>query len=412
MRIELKSGRKAMFYVAAILVGFCGIAEMGVNPALNGIFETYGYGFTGNYVVSAPAIWMAISAFICAALMARITKKKLLIIGIIIFGISSIFCAALADAWYFAVMRSLMGVGEGITNTVILAYIAQMYMDEKKHAQFIGIWNLFYTIFGAILSLLGGYFAYPDWTRLFVVFLPTIVVLVAVMIFLPELGLEKAPVPIQSSGTFDTAEKEKFGGLFWAFYISFLVFSLMVGFYMYFTSEYVEVTGLGSYDTTGAIMMVYTLAGAAISIFFGKIFMALKKKTAIITNAVAIVALLIMFVSQGSLATTYIASILLGLAYGAYFPYMFTMVVEVAPLSKVDRAIGMITGGYSIMFFAIAYIVNALRPLLSPEMFVVTPQYLFFALLGLAPLIIEIATMPAYNRLPKQERTWDEQAQS
>jgi MFS family permease len=409
MLIEMSRSKKVLFYVAAILVGFCGMAEMGVNPALHGFFETYGYGLEGSYVVSAPTIWMAITSFVCAALMTRITKKQLLIVGVAVFAVSSIFATAVNEFWYFAIARSLMGVGEGVTNTVILAYLAQMYLDEKKHASFVGIWNLCYTLFGAVLSIFGGMFAYPDWTKLFVIFWPSVVVLIAVFIFLPELGMEKKPVPIPSSGEFVAKDKEKFGGLFYAFFASFMIFSLMVGFYMYFFSEYVEVTGLGSYDVTGAMMMAYTLAGAAISLVFGKLFIALKKWTAVCCIVLGIISLVLLYFTQGDTTMAYVGSILMGIGFGAYFPYMYVMVVEMAPLSRVDRAIGLITGGYAVCYFLVAYIVNFLRPILSPQEMVCTPQFLFFGLFGIIPLVIELATMPAYKKLKAQQDQAQEQ---
>ncbi len=402
MKIEMSGFRKAMFFVATIFVGACGVAEMGVNPALEGIFETYGHGLVGSYVAGAPCVWMGVSSFACAALMSRFSKKRLIVAGLVVFGIGSIFCVSIEEAWYFAIMRSLMGIGEGIINTILLAYLAQMFVDKNRHAQFIGAWNFCTMLLGAALSYFGGIFASPEWTGLFVIFWPTVAVLVITVVFVPELDDDVQPLSADSPNAYERdagkTDGERFGGLFYAFFVGYILFSMMIGLYKYFTSEYVSVTGLGSYDVAGAIMTANTLAGAIASIFFGKIYIALRKKLAIVCSALGTVALAMMFFWQGSLAMAYVASVIFGVGYGLYFSYMFTMVSEVAPRSKVDQAIGLINGGYSLTFFAIAYLVNFLRPIVSPDAQVVIPQFLLFATLGIVAVAIELATLPAYRR--------------
>lgn len=400
MLIELTGFKKYMFYLAAILIGFCGMAEMGVNPAINGIFETYGFGLEGSFAVSAPTWSMALFAFLCVPLMAKITKKKLLIAGVAVFTVGALCAPLVPNFYYYFVMRLLMGAGEGITNTVILAYLAQMFIDQGKHATFVGIWNFVYTAFGAVLSVVGGYFAVPEWTGLFVVFSPAVVILVTTIVFLPEIGMETEPTPLEGSGAAVKADAadNKLGGLFWAFWASFMIFSLGVAVYMYFLSELVEVTGLGSYDLTGMLMMVYMIGGMLISLVFGKLFMVLKKWFAVINIILLAVGLAMLYFFQGNLAVAYVASFIIGVAFGAQYPYMYTMVVDVAPAAAVDRGIGFITGGYSVMYILISYIVNFLRPILSPEMQVVTPQFLAFAIFMLVALVIEIVTMPAYKK--------------
>lgn len=398
MLIEMSKARRILFYIAAILIGFCGMAEQGVNPAMSGIFSTYGYGAAGSFAASAPTWSMAVFAFLCVPLMAKITKKRLLVVSVAVFTFSAIFAGSVDNYAYFVTMRLLMGAAEGIINTVILAYLAQMFIDQNRHARFVGIWNFVYTLFGAVLAMAGGYFAVPEWTHLFVIFIPSIVVLLTTIVFLPEIGMETAPTGIASPAASESSEKESLGGLYWAFWACFMLFSLGVALYMYFLSELVEVTGMGTYDLTGVLMMIYSLGGAAVSLVFGKLFMKLKKWLSVLNTALLVVSLAALYFCQGNVPVYYVASFVLGISFGSEYAYMYTMVVDLVPASKVDTGIALITGGYSCVYIAISYIVNALRMPLSPDLGVVTPQFLFFAVLMIIPLVIDLATMPAYKR--------------
>jgi len=413
MKLELSQGRKIMLYIAAILVGFCGIAEMAINPVIEGIIGTYGYDFMGSYVISAPTLWMAIAALACAPLMGKFTKKKLLIVGVAIFAISANIATLTMDVTYYAVMRSLMGVGEGITNTVILAYLAQLFIDESKHAWFVGIWNLFFTVFSMIFSTMGGFLPYMTeewammggyWPAAFWCFLPAIVVFIVVAIFLPELGMEEEKNWGEEAG----AAKRPFGGAFWGFLVSWLLFSLAIGFYFYYESSYVIENGMGDYSTVGIYMAAMSGMGILVSLVFGKVFMKLKKVLAVFCCACAAVGLLLMAFCPGDqVLAGWIPSILLGLGYGAFYPYIYVMIIEIVPPERIDQGIALSTGLYSVMFFSVSFIVNGVcgsMGLIDMTHFtpIVTPIVIGFAVLPIISLVIELATMGAYKKASAQ----------
>ena len=138
MAVELTGVKKVLFTAALFGLSICVMGEMGVMPITYNIYSVFGDGFVANYIVSAAALWMAIGAVASTKLMETMTKKKILLIGAVLFAVGSIFCASIVNGVYISVMRSLMGLGEGIINTVAMAYIAQMYLDEGKRASFTG----------------------------------------------------------------------------------------------------------------------------------------------------------------------------------------------------------------------------------------------------------------------------------
>lgn len=400
MRIELTGFKKVMFTIAAISTCFISMAEMAVNPAIFAIMETYGYDALGSYCISAPALCAGIAALVATALMSKISKKTLMIAAATIFTLSGFFACAVPDVGYYAVMRSIMGVGEGLISAVLMAYVATLFFEPAQHASFMGIWNVGNTIVGAALSLAGGFLAIPEWQNIFTMFILGVVVIILIALFMPALSrldAEEADAR-ESHASAEVAQKSKLPGVFWAFIVNCVLFCLMVGLNLYFGSEYIEETGLGGADTAGIYMMVYTLVGIIPGFVFGKLFMSLKRRVSTLSFALMIIAFLLMYFVEGNAVVVMIAFILAGLAFGLFYPYMFAMGALVVAPDRIDLSMSAATACYQFSFFAITFIVNGLRMVLAPETGMVVPQFLAFCLLGVIAIVINLATHGSFKK--------------
>lgn len=400
MKIEMTGWKKVMFTLAAISTCFVSMAEMAVNPAIYSIMEVVGYDALGSYCISAPALCAGIAALVATALMSRISKKTLMIVAAAVFTLSGFFACAIPNVVYYAVMRSIMGIGEGLISAVLMAYVATLFFEPAQHASFMGIWNVGNTIVGAALSLVGGFMAVPVWQNVFTMFGLGVVVVVLIAVFVPQLDkLDKMEaaggereVSAQGGG------KSALPGVFWVFVVTSVLFCLMTGLNLYFGSEYIEETGLGGADTAGIYMMVYTLVGVVPGFIFGKVYMAMQKKVSILSFALMVVAFLLMYFVQGNGVVVMIAFVLSGLAFGFFYPYMFAMGAMVVCPDRINLSMGVATAAYQFSFFAITFIVAALRMVCDPVMGMVIPQFLVFCILGVVAIVIEVATMGAYKR--------------
>lgn len=390
--VELSGTKRLLFTIALFSLSLCVMGEMGVMPITYNIYGEFGDGFLGNYIVSAAALWMAFGAMLSTKLMETMTKKKILLIGAIAFAVGSIFCATIPNGIYIAVMRSIMGLGEGIINTVAMAYIAQMYVDESKRAAMTGYFNAAGTVLGAILSYAAGALSIPEWTHAFYVYFPMVIVVAATLLFIPELGMEEAQDWGEATGE---GKKEPMGMLYVTFVLDYVIFVAMYALIAYFISVFIAETGIGDGAFAGLALSVSTIAGFFTAAAFGPIYGALRKNTATVAIAGCSLSLLLLYLMP-SKAVALVACGLVGLVYGAYFSYSYAYVGEIVPMSRINDAMGYTTAIYSLAFFATPFVVSALMGVTGG---LVRPLYLGGALLGVVGVAIELATNGAFKKM-------------
>ncbi|KOR87595.1 DHA2 family efflux MFS transporter permease subunit [Paenibacillus solani] len=117
----------------------------------------------------------------------RLGRKKMLIIGLIIFGAASLVCAYSSSPWELITGRALLGLGAALLVPLSMSIIPVMF-SEKERPKAIGVWmmaNAFGIPLGPVLGgwLLDNYW----WGSVFLINIPLIVIaLFAVSFLLPE----------------------------------------------------------------------------------------------------------------------------------------------------------------------------------------------------------------------------------
>ncbi|WP_281281462.1 DHA2 family efflux MFS transporter permease subunit [Paenibacillus dokdonensis] len=117
----------------------------------------------------------------------RLGRKKMLMVGLIIFGISSLACAYAGSSWELIIGRAFQGLGAAFLVPLSMSIIPILF-SEKERTKAISVWmmaNAFGIPLGPVLGgwLLENYW----WGSVFIINIPLIIVaLVAVFILLPE----------------------------------------------------------------------------------------------------------------------------------------------------------------------------------------------------------------------------------
>ncbi|OAB44380.1 MFS transporter [Paenibacillus glacialis] len=117
----------------------------------------------------------------------RLGRKRMLIVGLILFGAASLICAYSISPWELITGRALLGLGAALLVPLSMSIIPVMF-SEKERPKAIGVWmmaNAFGIPLGPIVGgwLLDNYW----WGSVFLINIPLIVVaLFAVSILLPE----------------------------------------------------------------------------------------------------------------------------------------------------------------------------------------------------------------------------------
>ncbi|WP_378733901.1 MFS transporter [Nocardia brasiliensis] len=145
---------------------------------------------------SSQMLWIMDSyGFVLASLLIvmgnigdRIGRRRLLLIGVAIFGVASAVAAFAPTTAVLIAARAAMGIGGATLMPSTLALIRNIFEDGEERTKAIGIWTAAFVGGGALGPVLGGVLLdFFSWGSVFLINVPVIVVLLVLAPFLvPE----------------------------------------------------------------------------------------------------------------------------------------------------------------------------------------------------------------------------------
>src|ERR671935_1648564 len=145
-----------------------------VNTALSRIADDLDTGLSGlQWVVDAYTLALASVVLTAGALADRFGRRRLFIIGLVVFTVSSAACAAATDIVFLDVARAVQGLGAAVMFAVSLAILANAFPDPRERAGALAAYGA--TIGGtfAIGPLVGGALTSGlDWQWIFLINVP------------------------------------------------------------------------------------------------------------------------------------------------------------------------------------------------------------------------------------------------
>jgi MFS transporter, DHA2 family, multidrug resistance protein len=117
----------------------------------------------------------------------RYGRKKMLVLGLLLFGVASIACALAPSADAFIAARALLGLAGAVVLPMVLALLPVLF-DESERPRAIGAITAAAMLGYPIGPLLGGWMLTKfDWSWVFLINVPVVALAVlAVIILLPE----------------------------------------------------------------------------------------------------------------------------------------------------------------------------------------------------------------------------------
>jgi EmrB/QacA subfamily drug resistance transporter len=144
-----------------------------VNVGLPAIRASFGAtGETLQWVVNAYLLLLSALLLLGGAAGDRFGRKRLLIRGIAIFALASLFCAAASSMSWLLLGRAVQGIGAAILLPNSLAILGDAFTGAQR-GRAIGIWAAMGAIAGAIGPVLGGWLIDTvGWRAIFLLNLP------------------------------------------------------------------------------------------------------------------------------------------------------------------------------------------------------------------------------------------------
>ncbi|MBS4044962.1 MAG: MFS transporter [Alphaproteobacteria bacterium] len=124
----------------------------------------------------------------------RIGRRRVLLIGAVAFGLTSVFAAFVTTADMLILARALLGIAAATLAPSTLSLIRNMFHDPQQRTVAIGIWVASFSAGGAIGPVIGGVLLeYFWWGSVFLVALPVMALLLILgPVLLPEYKDPKA----------------------------------------------------------------------------------------------------------------------------------------------------------------------------------------------------------------------------
>lgn len=141
-----------------------------------------------QWVVDAYSVLFAGSLLLAGSLGDRFGRRRMLIIGLVVFIVASISAVLARDANALTFSRALMGIGGAFIMPSTLSILVQVFTDRTERARAIGIWAAVAGVGVALGPILGGFLLeHFSWHAIFWVNPPvSAAVLVAALILVPE----------------------------------------------------------------------------------------------------------------------------------------------------------------------------------------------------------------------------------
>jgi EmrB/QacA subfamily drug resistance transporter len=174
-----------------------------INVALSSIDRDLNAGLAGlQWIVAGYALTLSSFMILGGALSDRYGRKRVLMIGLLAFGISSLVCGFAVSTPLLVIARIVQGIAGALLVPGSLAILRSVYTDEKARAGAIGIWTAFTGIAAVIGPLMGGWFVeHLTWRWVFLINGPLIAVTIALLVrFVPETQDENARGPLEWFG--------------------------------------------------------------------------------------------------------------------------------------------------------------------------------------------------------------------
>ncbi|MEJ0021778.1 MAG: MFS transporter [Candidatus Doudnabacteria bacterium] len=173
-----------ILFAAIIASGMAFLDSSVVNIAIPAIQNQFHASFDNMlWVVNAFPLLLASLLLVSGSLSDRYGRKKVFVLGIIVFTLASILCALAQSIIQLAVFRALQGIGAAMMIPGSLTII-NLSFPESRRGRAIGLWSGFSGGIAAIGPFIGGWLVQTlSWRAIFYINLPLGILALALTVY-------------------------------------------------------------------------------------------------------------------------------------------------------------------------------------------------------------------------------------
>lgn len=279
---------------------------------------------TVGLVVTLPALPMVFFGLLSGKLSTKISKRKLLIVGWILFLIGGVGGGMYENLSFILVMRFILGIGFGIASPIAQGLVVEFYKGREQ-ATMMGLSNAVTSIGSMVSMLIGGFLCTLNWRYAFLVYLIALIPLLFAIF-----NLTDPPVVTtqEENQEISLINKQVVGYSLMAAILMMFVFSYFSNISIFIANE-----KLGSAASSGVVASISQCASLVSAAAFSVITQFFKRFTYSVT--LALMGIGFLFLSFASnLNSVIIGSLFYGSAMGLLIP---TWLLAIANLASPGR---------------------------------------------------------------------------
>jgi len=285
-------------------------------------------------VLSFPGLFIALSAVVAGVIIDKFGRLKLLGIALILYAVGGSSGYWLDNIYLILAGRALLGVGVGISMTIVTTLVADYYQGKARQ-KFAGIQIAVMSLGGIVFITLGGFLADINWRVPFLLYFFSILILPFTYLYLKEPSKSLEAKTVNSS--------IKSPKIIWFVFINvmlmwiiFFIIPVQVPFYL--KSIGVEKNGL-----IGIAIASATFFSAISAFSYSKIKDKLNFQQVFCLGYFLMAVGFVVIALSNSYLLVLIGILLVGLGMGVLIPNANIWVMQLAPLEIRGREIGRLT---------------------------------------------------------------------
>lgn len=330
---------KKVLLLIVLAIGSLSFGVSAATPALADIAKAFPEKSpqTIQMIITLPSLLIMVSTLVCGALSRIMGKKKLVIIGMVLFAIGGIMPAFYGGIIFILIMRAVFGAGTGFILVISQALIAD-YFEGRDRDVFMGYSSSNTAIFGIVFTLLGGFLCNIYWRYTFYAHLLVVPVFLLVMAKMPEPAKKQHIERSKSEGMTARA---------WLYVAIYFVYNVVMFCFISDLSFVISADNVGTAATSGVVMTFSSIGGIAAGIILGWVTKTFRKYSLVFALAfLAAGSIMLLFVRTAPMFM--VAYAIWGLGFGTFNPIIILEVMGSVAKSAAAFALAILTSAMGV----------------------------------------------------------------